>query len=834
MNAKENLTLQDYWLTANNMVRWGVIGATYFGVGSSLAEPLSIISSLASEVGAAMTTPEDASVFSGLLTSPTLQNQLLEAHPIAKSIAEAVSVYHFGKTAFRQIRQIWRGETTLKKSAVHVFNIASRTAFLANQMGLIDFSPPKPQEPPKEKQSPIYGPAQRKIRVATVYDNKGNARRQEITDLVTANHRDYAKRWGLKHDVVSKSLVEKSCINPKKSLEDCSPYWNKIKYLQNWCQSPGEENTEEWAIYADDDAVYTNFQVDPSDAIDRLRGEKDSSFIIATEGEGTRYDAGAVNTGVIIVRKDESGCGVIDRIWKNRNVVTDPSDPTCMTYGLCKNQKNGDEQGATDKVFYRDQPRLVGTDVSRVLARDATHPKRGGIALNTVHRGGCMTALRPDGTLTGPYDISTHDMKVNPEGIWKEGDWIGQTAGYPMTGQDLSHQPMDRCTDDPTIPIEPIRLKKVHQLLAASEKSKTADPRPPQTVFDFEEPVRRNFTAIKLPCQTKREITFGAVYDNQNEPKRNAISEFVNANHQEYCSRWGIRHEVVSHSLLAGQCTDPRTQKPADCAPFWNKIQMYRNWLQEPAKPDTEEWRYYVDDDMLVANMAVDPSKAIDTLRGDKDTSFIIAEDVVDWQRWFFENSDPHLSINTGAMILRKDPRSREVIDAIWEARNKPVLKPTADCPTMGMCKVQSKSMQEQEALSLVLKNNPEIVGESVTIVPPRGALAMNTFYRDGCFVRNLDGWSPKPFTYEPMDQAENPDGAFRPSDWLVQTAGVPVWGKILPMKSGVCADDPSVEEGPVRLHKLQDLSQYVVRGSIYDLIPTVRFYAKRALNWVY
>lgn len=307
----------------------------------------------------------------------------------------------------------------------------------------------------------------RKIRIATVYDNQNNPKRQAISDLTTENHRKYAVRWNATHDVITKSLVSDKCENPfTHQTENCSPYWNKIKYFKNWCEQSSTSNVEEWGIYLDDDAVITNGNISPCSAIDALRAGQDTSFIIATEGRGTRSRPGAVNTGVMIVRRDPKGCGVIDRIWANRDYVTNLSKMDCPTYGLCKDQSNGDEQGATDKVFYRDAPELIDRDVTRLLARDETHPTRGHIAFNTVHRDGCFRALRRVGSLSSPHNILKSDLEMNPAGIWRPRDWIGQTAGYPLEGQDLSHQPSDQCKEDPTIPVGPIRIKKVQQMLS--------------------------------------------------------------------------------------------------------------------------------------------------------------------------------------------------------------------------------------------------------------------------------------------------------------------------------------------------------------------------------
>lgn len=330
----------------------------------------------------------------------------------------------------------------------------------------------------------------REIRLATVFDNHGNRDRQDISDLTTANHKRYADKWNLRHDVVTESLVAGQCTNPLTQMAvSCSAYWNKIKYFVNWCNEPARQGIEEWAIYADDDAVYTNFEIDPDQAIDELRGEKDTSFIIAIEGPATPYPEneggsargsiiGPANTGVMIVRKDAKGCGVIERIWNKRDKETpkDRFDPTCPTRGICKDQRHGDEQGALDEVLYGDIPSSIGRDVTRISPRDVFSPTRSHIALNTLHRGGCVQAFK-NGDIGGPFDIMLHDLKISREGIWHPSDWIGQTAGYPMYGRDLSYQPLGDCKEDAEKPIEPIRIKKVKNLLTAADFSVSNPPR---------------------------------------------------------------------------------------------------------------------------------------------------------------------------------------------------------------------------------------------------------------------------------------------------------------------------------------------------------------------
>lgn len=831
-----HLSNADKMQAGTNLVQWGLIGASFFGAPASIVLPLSMVTGLGTEIAAFCALPKDASWLRYAMSIPVLSKMLINYNPWIGKLYQGVSFVNGAFSTAGKLLGAWTGwnkdpEKAKTAVGVHLFNLASSSAFAADSAGLISLKPQETQAEP-ETESPTYqhlketdliGPRQRKIRLATVYSNNGPnaANRQKISDITTANHRKYAEKWNAEHDVVTHSLVDGQCKNPLNGeTNNCSPYWNKIKYFKDWCAAPKQPGTEEWAIYADDDAVYTNFQVDPSHAIDQLRGNVDSSVILASEGNGARFNSGAVNTGVMIVRKDPGGCETIERIWENRNKLTS-EEPTCPTFGICKNQKNGDEQGATDKVLCSDATYLLKNTVTRIMARDASHPKRGHLAFNTVYRAGCFTTPSPDGSETGVYNIDIHDQKINPEGVWKEGDWIGQTAGYPLYGKVHPSAAKGTCSYDPKAPLEPIRIKKVEEMVQAAEKTLTVDPRPPMTITpwyakadpEFLEPSTDVIKPKELQKDKPKEITFGAVYDNSSDEKRNAMSEFVNQNHGRYAKKWGLKHEVVAKNLVAGKCLTSEGEA-ADCAPYWNKMQMLREWLAEPAKPGVEEWRIYADDDMLVTNLDIDPAKAIDALRNGKDTSFIVAEDVIDWQRWYFETSEPHKAVNTGLFIVRKDAHARQFVEEVWEQRHRPVNSPTKDCKNIGTCKFQDRTMQEQEAMAIVLRKRPSYVDSVVSVVAPRDKqsesrkhLALNTFYRHGCFMKKGES---HPFTYEGMDRSENPDGAFQKGDWLTQAAGVPVWGKDLPFTKGACIDKAGTQEGPVRLRKLQDLAQHI------------------------
>jgi Nucleotide-diphospho-sugar transferase len=625
----------------------------------------------------------------------------------------------------------------------------------------------------------------RDIRIASVFDNSGKDR-LEISNLTTANHEKYAERYGLNHNIESNSLVTGQCMNPiTKTAENCSSYWNKVKYFMNWCEQPKENDKEEWAIYLDDDAVFTNFDVNPSEAIDQLRNTKDSSFIIATEGTyeyypenegGKERDSvkGAVNTGVMIVRKDEKGCGIIKKIWEKRNTET-PKEKgyakECPTYGICNDQRHGNEQGATDAVLCGDIPDEVGRSVTRIPPRDTTSQARAHIALNTANRDGCFQASGKNGQIGGPFTILHYDLKTNPAGIWRPRDWIGQTSGYPMRGRDLSDQDQNFCTNDERVPVTALRIKKVQEMISSAENLKKSD-----------RAVGSKFPPIK-------EIMIGTAYENKGESKekRDRVSSLTNADHFQYAKKWGLIHEFSSINLVKNACEDidSETRQAVDCVGYWNKIQRILNWLE--MNPGTGEKVFIVlDDDMVFLNNNIDPYNAIEQLGSNADV--IIMRDVVNWLGWRFPSSanDPRAAVNTGLIIVRNTSDAKDFFNKVWHHRNDLVGEP--DCLTLGLCKNQN-CLHEQEAAAKVLIRNPDLLDKGiVSTLPPRSdqstfsrlfygtRIAANTFKRDGCFIRKQTNWRDNLFDYGTSNEEQ--DGACQKDDWLCQAAGVPLYGK--------------------------------------------------------
>ncbi len=286
-----------------------------------------------------------------------------------------------------------------------------------------------------------------------------------------------------------------------------------------------------------------------------------------------------------------------------------------------------------------------------------------------------------------------------------------------------------------------------------------------KTFVYFKRGLQREASALR--AKKTRHITFGTTYVAGN-PDRDGLSELVSNNQQEYAQYWGLTGKVVTENLLLGQCkTDEHS---VDCVPYWNKVAILKNWLNEPSS-GKEEWYVLADDDMPVTNMNINPYEAIDLLRSGDDASIIIARDVVQWKTG---NRDH--SVNTGILIVRKDQKSREFIEKLWAKRND-AYSQTPHCRTLGTCKTQDV-LHEQEAFARVLEEDPSLLNRVVKVVNYRDRyqgreIALNTFRRHGCFIRLQEGWKENEFSYN--DPA---DGAWREGDWMGQTAGVPIVGK--------------------------------------------------------
>lgn len=610
-----------------------------------------------------------------------------------------------------------------------------------------------------EKDPPPFNPDEehdREIKIATIFNNQNNVHRDQISDFVSKNHKRYAEKWNLDHDVVTENMMKNQCTNPfTNKPADCSAYFNKIQYFRNECAKQQIPGIEKWVIYADDDAVFTNPNINPYRAIDQLREGKNTSIIMIQEGTDwqpwffpphMKHDPRtAVNSGFIIARIDPKTCNFMERTWEHRNTpVWDMIDPDCATVGFCKNQDRSLGDQTAMALALKDDMNVIDRDISLPLPRDLSSQNRAHIAFNTFHRGGCFARVQKDWA-TVPIDIDELADNKYPDGKWRQGDWVGQPPGFAVTGRyPLPRDENGKCKDDLTLPIENIRLKKIHEMTSLMPKD--------------------------------RRITIGTTYVDDGNSPESQYSYLAIRNHAQYARTHSAKFHVVTENLLKDQCKVPETGKMADCGPYWNKVKMVLDWLNQPVTlNDTEEWFFYGDDDGVYANMGLDPSKVIDDLRGKTDSSIIVAKDLIPW----YYNS-PEISINSGFMIFRKNEASRQIVQEWWDQRDVLSHDPTNPiCQTHGLCKNQIASLVDQEGFALILKQKPHLIGNEISVAEirdPHLNYAVNSVVRDGCFVRDQANWKTSFVNFEDADRT-NPSGIGKKGDLFIQAAGVPRMG---------------------------------------------------------
>jgi hypothetical protein len=787
------LTNSDKLQTASNLLQWGFIGAGLCGF--AVPSALGFAASVGSGIATYCMLPEDASLIRKAMSLPIIGKKLIESIPGVNQAVQAYSLYTLATSATSKLSQCWSGlksdpVNAVMTGAVHLFNLASGAAFAADSVGLINLKPdpvPTKPDPATEQDKPCdpYTPEEcedqiKRIKLATVYDNKDkagnlNLEREKISEIVVKNHRDYANKWDLEHDVVTDNLVVGQCTDPSTGkAADCSPYMNKIQYYRMQCADPAQQG--KLVIYGDDDLVYTNMGIDPLDAFNRLRNGKNTSVVMMREGaDWAKYfklpgyqstdPRVSVNSGFIMGRIDEPFCNLIERTWVHRNTPMDPGPNVkdCPTVAFCKTHgitSLGDQTAVA--LALQDDLSVMDKTVTIVLPRDTSAPHRAHIAFNTLHRGGCHQEI-VNGKLEAPFDIGHYDRNDYPDGIWREGDWNGQTAGFRVMGKyPLPGDGKGRCFEDPNQPIENIRLKKVLEM---------------------------------FPHKPEREFTLAVANIPDGNGSDAQYEHLTLANHREYAARHGAKfYHETDGNLLKDQCQHPITKTMGNCSSYWMKIQAIRKWLSQPNTSGKEEWLCIADDDGLYGRMKMSPSQVVDDMQGSSDAGILIVE----------EPQKSVSRINTGFIYVRKDDKSRNFVEQIWNERNTATDNPNhPTCFSHGACPTQVGSLHEQTGFDLALYRNPKALTDgTVKIVPIRAAdrpYGLNTVYRKGCFYRDQAKWtSPVPINYEADDRATKTKCESEAGDYYFQAAGVPRVGRY-------CAD-PIGTKRPIRKEYIEQM----------------------------
>lgn len=316
------------------------------------------------------------------------------------------------------------------------------------------------------------------------------------------------------------------------------------------------------------------------------------------------------------------------------------------------------------------------------------------------------------------------------------------------------------------------------------------------------------FSAISVSA---RQFTVSTTYIDDGFTPEHQYQHLTASNHRQYAEMHGAKFHLVADNLLVGQCENPLTRRGDDCSPYWNKVAMIMNWVNEPEIPGEEEYLIYGDDDGIYANMEISPSELVDQLYKEVGGTppILIVNDVHDWSSR--RVLDPGLiSINTGFMIIRKCMRSRQFLSLWWDERNYQSgymqrrireKTPDIDCLTLGMCKTD-ETFDDQEGFARAMTGIPMQWGHVIGIVNIRSGdrlWGVNTVDIDGCYK----AVGSKKNALRVVSR-KNTDGGARKGDFFIQTPGVPRMGRN-------CGDPYDMPPHPLRRERIEHILETLV-----------------------
>jgi len=136
----------------------------------------------------------------------------------------------------------------------------------------------------------------------------GGDRNAALSERVVANHGAFARRHGYAHWWHRGSLV---------AQHGYLPYWHKVAMLRQAFDRFPSARAYAWV---DDDIVLTNHR-EGEDMIE-LALRRSNASVIVTRDPGSRTGF-VLNTGIILVRNDDSGREVLDEVWRRASSPRD-------------------------------------------------------------------------------------------------------------------------------------------------------------------------------------------------------------------------------------------------------------------------------------------------------------------------------------------------------------------------------------------------------------------------------------------------------------------------------------------------------------------------------
>lgn len=147
-----SLSTSDIVHTGSNMVHWGIMGATLYGVAPQITVPISLLASLSSDTISFLSLPKDAHWLRKALSIPVLSKVLINYNPWIARLFQATSFFNHVQHSVSKLAAVWRNFAAnpleaVKAGAAHLFNLGSDVFFTAESFGLVDLKP-KEEIPP--------------------------------------------------------------------------------------------------------------------------------------------------------------------------------------------------------------------------------------------------------------------------------------------------------------------------------------------------------------------------------------------------------------------------------------------------------------------------------------------------------------------------------------------------------------------------------------------------------------------------------------------------------------------------------------------------------------
>ncbi len=808
-----NLSASDQLWAGTNLVQWGLIGASYCGVSPTILMPLSVLTSLGSEIIAFCSLPKDASWLRKAMSIPVLSKAILNYNPWVAKAFQAISLYNLVRASGTKLKKTWNSfqldpAGSLKAGAVHLFNLASGVMFAAESAGLIrlshkDRSPPEntnsnaklntrprphkthsttlkddPQIPsssiPAEAQSETLHPGSNgaasqdaniekiRIKIATVYNNHGDLERDKVSQYVISTHDHYAKKWGLERDHISDANgTLGQCTDPStgKSVH-CSPYFEKIYYLKSQCQNP---DSQDQTIYLlDDDMPITNVNIHPFHAWRQLRinreGHLHPTQIIVTKEEGdwpSRYPfPGYKNKHRPLTSVNTGFIGL--------KVLKD--GPGCQFIEKVWEHRNT----PMDPSFNSDKcPTIgfcqnhgvssLGDQTAWALAMQKEIEQDPGSffekTMSVVDQRDEASPYRSHIALNTLHrDGCRKDLDGN---IYDIGDFDRKHPKGMWQRGDWMGQPAG------------FKLMGKYPLPKVNGQC-VDDPNTPMT----------NTRLKKVMEMTPAEEYDPTILMTYTEPpilteadRYSHISE-ENARTLAHMNRAQFKIDTKPMDLTS---VHPHTGKEKQVVPYWRKVKAGYDFVHQPEIPGKRRVVIISDNDGLF-NPNLDLYQLIKTMKKDNSASVLVADDISHFSR-----------TNTGLLIIEQTPAARNFMKLWLDKRDIPSFTPEdPECPTHALCVDQRGGLHEQSVLNKLLEENPRFESAIVKVMPyrekGRGIGGINTYYREKCMydITRPKQSSGMPYVahYDPIEAQLQPDRAAVKGDAWIQAAGVPKKGR--------------------------------------------------------